>query len=87
PGAPPHPGGPGDLPPPPPPREPRGLIPGCLVFVGMACTCQMCCGTYEGPWSRRRRDGMCKSCGDCCECCSCCSDGCQCCECCGCCDC
>ncbi|WP_186785138.1 DUF5685 family protein [Streptomyces albidoflavus] len=87
PGAPPHPGGPGDLPPPPPPREPRGLIPGCLVFVGMACTCQMCCGTYGGPWSRRRRDGMCKSCGDCCECCSCCSDGCQCCECCGCCDC
>ncbi|NEC14463.1 hypothetical protein G3I34_19770 [Streptomyces sp. SID8014] len=86
PGAPPHPGGPGDLPPPPPPRGPRGLIPGCLVFAGLACTCQMCCGTYEGPWSRQRRDGLCKSCGDCCDCCNCCSDGCSCCEGCSCCD-
>lgn len=86
PGAPPRPAGPGDIPPPPLPRGPRGLIPGCLVFAGLACTCQMCCGTYEGPWSRQRRDGLCKSCGDCCDCCNCCSDGCSCCEGCSCCD-
>ncbi|WP_327269961.1 DUF5685 family protein [Streptomyces sp. NBC_01218] len=89
------PGGPTAPPPqpPPPPRDRRGLITGCLVWAGLACTCQMCCGTYEGPWSRERREGLCHQadCGDCCDCCDCCSncsscgDGCSCCDCdCGC---
>ncbi|MFD6533603.1 DUF5685 family protein [Streptomyces sp. NPDC060184] len=95
PGGPHAPGGPAAPPPEPPrpPRDRRGLIAGCLVWAGLACTCQMCCGTYEGPWSRERREGICSQadCGDCCECCDCCSncsncgDGCGCCDCdCGC---
>ena len=71
--------------PPEPPsrRERRGLLAGCAVWVGLACTCQMCCGTFEDPWSRQRREGICNGadCGDCCECCSCCEDGCDCCDC------
>jgi len=71
----PGPGGPGGppLPPEPPRPERRGLIAGCLVWVGMACTCQMCCTDYEDPWSRRRKEDLCTSCdwacSDCCECC------------------
>ncbi|TXS51199.1 DUF5685 family protein [Streptomyces sp. t39] len=83
PGNPYAPGGPGaPLPPEPPRRDRRGLIAGCLVWAGLACTCQMCCGTFEDPWSGQRREGMCSSCdcGSCCDCCSCCSDGCSCCE-------
>lgn len=82
----PPPGGPAA--PPPPPRNRRGLIAGCLVWAGLACTCQMCCGTFEDPWSREQRQSPCQSCGDCCEACSCCGDcgeGCCCCgESCGC---
>ncbi|MEU1280425.1 DUF5685 family protein [Streptomyces sp. NPDC005805] len=84
------PGGPGGpLPPEPPRRDRRGLIAGCLVWAGLACTCQMCCGTFEDPWSGQRREGLCNSCdcGSCCDCCSCCGDGCSCCEGCDCCDC
>ncbi|MGW2281773.1 DUF5685 family protein [Streptomyces sp. NPDC001770] len=91
PGGPHAPGGPAAPPPEPPrpPRDRRGLIAGCLVWAGLACTCQMCCGTYDGPWSRERREGVCSQadCGDCCECCDCCSncsgcgDGCGCCDC------
>ncbi|MCX5396148.1 DUF5685 family protein [Streptomyces sp. NBC_00102] len=97
PGNPHAPGGPAAPPPEPPrpPRDRRGLIAGCFVMAGLACTCQMCCGSYEGPWSRERREGLCSQadCGDCCECCDCCSncptcgdgDGCGCCDCdCGC---
>ncbi|NEA08600.1 hypothetical protein G3I27_10430, partial [Streptomyces sp. SID10692] len=77
------PGGPGSPPPPPrPPRDRRGLIAGCLVWAGLACTCQMCCGTYEDPWSRERREALCNNCGDCCEACDCCGqcgEGCCCC--------
>ncbi|MFE7140853.1 DUF5685 family protein [Streptomyces sp. NPDC057644] len=84
----PPPGGPGAPPPPRPPRDRRGLIAGCLVWVGLACTCQMCCGSFEDPWSREQRQSPCQSCGDCCEACSCCGDcgeGCCCCgESCGC---
>ncbi|MEU2836553.1 DUF5685 family protein [Streptomyces sp. NPDC007076] len=91
----PGPGGPAGppLPPPEPPRDRRGLIMGCLVWAGLACTCQMCCGTFEDPWSHRRREGLCNQCdcGDCCDGCDCCSncgdccDGCDCCDCdCGC---
>ncbi len=70
-------------PPEPPRRDRRGLLAGCAVWVGLACTCQMCCGTFEDPWSRQRREGLCANadcsgCGDCCECCSCCGDGCDC---------
>lgn len=81
PGNPYAPGGPGS-PPPPPPRDRRGLIAGCLVWVGLACTCQMCCGSFEDPWSREQRQAPCQNCGDCCEACSCCGDcgeGCCCC--------
>jgi hypothetical protein len=85
------PGGPGaPLPPQPPHRDRRGLLAGCAVWIGLACTCQMCCGTYEDPWTRQRRDALCSNCdcsgcGDCCNCCSCCGedgggccDGCDC---------
>ncbi|TQJ87071.1 DUF5685 family protein [Streptomyces sp. SLBN-31] len=79
-----HPGGP---PPGPPRRDRRGLFAGCAVWAGLACTCQMCCGQYEDPWSRERKDGLCNGtdCGDCCDCCNCCDcdccDGCDCCDC------
>ncbi len=86
------PGGPGaPLPPQPPRRDRRGLLAGCAVWLGLACTCQMCCGTFEDPWSRQRREGLCNQCdcdcsgcGDCCNCCECCGnccDGCDCCDC------
>ncbi|WP_329595424.1 DUF5685 family protein [Streptomyces sp. NBC_01005] len=87
----PGPGGPGGppQPPPEPPRDRRGLVMGCLVWAGLACTCQMCCGTFEDPWSHQRREGLCSQCdcGDCCDACDCCSncgdccDGCDCCDC------
>ncbi|GAA3054054.1 hypothetical protein GCM10017562_17840 [Streptomyces roseofulvus] len=74
-------GGGGGFPPGPPHRDRRGLIAGCAVWVGLACTCQMCCGSYEDPWSRERKDGLCQQCD--CDCSSCC-DGCECCSnCCG----
>ncbi|MFJ1803050.1 DUF5685 family protein [Streptomyces sp. NPDC088180] len=78
----PPPGGPAAPPPPRPPRERRGLIAGCLVWAGLACTCQMCCGSFEDPWSREQRQSPCQSCGDCCEACNCCGqcgEGCCCC--------
>ncbi|MFJ9681283.1 DUF5685 family protein [Streptomyces sp. NPDC101194] len=76
-------------PPPEPPRDRRGLIAGCLVWAGLACTCQMCCGTFEDPWTHQRREGLCSQCdcSDCCDACDCCSncgdccDGCDCCDC------
>ncbi|MEU0162681.1 DUF5685 family protein [Streptomyces sp. NPDC006261] len=77
-----NPYGPAAPPPPRPPRERRGLITGCLVWAGLACTCQMCCGSFEDPWSRERREAPCNSCGDCCEACNCCGqcgEGCCCC--------
>lgn len=87
--APTGPSGPFGPPPPEPPRDRRGLIMGCLVWAGLACTCQMCCGTFDDPWSRQRREGLCSQCdcGDCCDACDCCSncgdccDGCDCCGC------
>ncbi|WP_030752717.1 DUF5685 family protein [Streptomyces sp. NRRL F-5135] len=78
PGVPGGPGGPGG---PPPgfgeePRKPRGFLAGCAVFVGLCCTCKLCCAKeYEGPWSRKKREGCCRDC-DCCDC-----DGCDCCDC------
>ncbi|MEU5276576.1 DUF5685 family protein [Streptomyces asoensis] len=68
-----------------PPRpDRRGFWAGCAVALGLCCTCKVCCADeFEGPWSRRRREGWCSDCGDCGDCCSCC-DGCECCECCAC---
>lgn len=77
------PGGPGTPPPPGPPRR-RGLLAGCAVWTGLACTCQLCCGSYHDPWSGEYKEGVCSrhdcsGCGDCCNCCECCN----CCSCCG----
>ncbi|EST39787.1 hypothetical protein N566_00075 [Streptomycetaceae bacterium MP113-05] len=56
-------------------RRPRGLLAGCGAFLGLFCTCRMCCSdSYEGPWSRKPREGCCHKCDcdcGCCECCSC----------------
>ncbi|MFG2331832.1 DUF5685 family protein [Streptomyces sp. NPDC048604] len=79
PGNPYAPGGPGAPLPPEPPNRRRGLIAGCAVWMGLACTCQMCCGTYEDPWSGERKESLCNDCGDCGNCCDCCSN----CNCCG----
>ena len=80
------PGGPGGppLPPEPPRRDRRGLLAGCAMWAGLACSCQLCCGSYEDPWTREPKEGLCNpDCGDCCDCC----DGCSCCDGCDCCDC
>ncbi|MER5376829.1 DUF5685 family protein [Streptomyces sp. NPDC002553] len=88
--APAGPGGP-PSPPEPPRRDRRGLLAGCVVWAGLACTCQLCCGEHEGPWTREPKEGYCQrcdcdDCSDCCDCCDCCGkcgDGC-CCDGCGC---
>ncbi|MFD3735300.1 DUF5685 family protein [Streptomyces sp. NPDC058632] len=73
------PGGPGGPVPPGPPRR-RGLVAGCAVWVGLFCTCQLCCGTYEDPWTGERKEACSTcDCSGCCDCCSCC----ECCSCCG----
>ncbi|MFJ5552837.1 DUF5685 family protein [Streptomyces sp. NPDC093225] len=86
---PPPPGGPGG--PHRPHKPPRGLLAGCAAFLGLFCTCQMCCTEHEGPWSRKKRDAWCEACDcgnccpdcsgcdGCCDCdCDCCCDGCDC---------
>ncbi|MFF4960913.1 DUF5685 family protein [Streptomyces sp. NPDC001222] len=78
------PGGPAGPPPPEPPRR-RGLMAGCAVWLGLACTCRLCCGSYEDPWTRERKNAACQDCGDCCDGCECCGDccsGCDGCDCC-----
>ncbi|WP_028815635.1 DUF5685 family protein [Streptomyces flavidovirens] len=72
PGGPNGPGGPGGMPPGlvGEPRRPgkRGFWAGCAVAVGLCCTCKWCCATeYEGPWSRKKREGCCHKC-DCSDC-------------------
>ncbi|MER6126178.1 hypothetical protein ABT173_26855, partial [Streptomyces sp. NPDC001795] len=79
----------------PPTPHKRGFLTGCAVAVGLCCTCQVCCADeFEGPWSRKKREGWCNDCdcdcgdcgdcGDCCDCCNCCGnccsgcDGCDC---------
>ncbi|MBB5937434.1 hypothetical protein FHS42_004513 [Streptomyces zagrosensis] len=65
-----------------PPRR-RSLIPGCAVWLGLCCTCQICCREdYHDPWTGDKRGGWCHKC-DCCDCC----EGCDCCDGCGGCDC
>ncbi|MCW7985769.1 hypothetical protein XF35_10695 [Streptomyces platensis subsp. clarensis] len=62
------------------PKKPRGFFTGCAVAIGLCCTCQLCCAEeYEGPWSRKKREGCCQNCD--CDC-----NGCGC-ECLGCCEC
>ncbi|WP_371581317.1 DUF5685 family protein [Streptomyces sp. NBC_01314] len=70
-------GGFGGVPSPQPPKR-RGFWAGCGMFTLLCCTCQMCCAKeYEGPWSRKKREGCCRDCDcDCCEACECC--GCDC---------
>ncbi|MGY1435228.1 DUF5685 family protein [Streptomyces reniochalinae] len=54
-------------------KPPRGFWAGCAAFIGLCCTCKLCCADeYEGPWSRKKRAGCCEKC-ECCECCECCS--------------
>ncbi|WP_309141466.1 DUF5685 family protein [Streptomyces composti] len=55
-----------------PPRR-RGFWAGCGMFWLLCCTCKLCCAKeYEGPWSRKKREGCCRDCDcDCCECCDC----------------
>ncbi|MFE6856721.1 hypothetical protein ACFVDH_38745, partial [Streptomyces sp. NPDC057674] len=79
-------GGPGRLPPQfgggaPQAPKPRGFLAGCAMFTWLFCTCQICCAKeYEGPWSRKKREGCCRDCdcdpgcGNCDCCCPC--DGC-----------
>lgn len=65
----------------------RGFWAGCAAAIGLCCTCKVCCADeYEGPWSRKKREGCLNDCDcdcGCCEACKCC----ECCECCSCCDC
>ncbi|WP_028805262.1 DUF5685 family protein [Streptomyces sp. 142MFCol3.1] len=63
----------------------RGFWAGCAAAIGLCCTCKVCCAEeYEGPWSRKKREGCLSDCDcNCCEACQCC----ECCECCSCCDC
>ncbi|MEU9478279.1 DUF5685 family protein [Streptomyces sp. NPDC048191] len=73
-----------------PPRpDKRGLWAGCAAALGLCCTCKVCCADeFEGPWSRKKREGCCASCDCTCDW-SCCEafECCECCECCSCCDC
>ncbi|MEU7720085.1 DUF5685 family protein [Streptomyces tibetensis] len=61
----------GGAPVPQPPRR-RGFWAGCGMFWLLCCTCKLCCAKeYEGPWSRKKREGVCRDCDGC--------DGCDCC--------
>ncbi|MFF7972959.1 DUF5685 family protein [Streptomyces sp. NPDC007905] len=60
------------------PTVPRGFLAGCGAFLALCCTCRLCCAEeYEGPWSRRKREGCCRDCDCDCPCDGC--DGCDCC--------
>ncbi|MFD1050329.1 hypothetical protein ACFQ1S_34790, partial [Kibdelosporangium lantanae] len=70
-------------------RRPRSTstFAGCMLAIGMFCTCQFCCrDPYHDPWTGEPKQGWCVGCdcGDCCDgcdCCDCCCDGCDCCDC------
>ena len=66
----------------PPNRRRRGAAEGCAVWLGLCCTCQICCANpYHSPWTGEPKEGWCHKCdcSDCCECCDCdCGDGCCC---------
>lgn len=43
--------------------QPRGFWAGLCSFFALCCTCRMCCKErYEGPWSRKPREGCCHKC-------------------------
>jgi hypothetical protein len=68
-------GGFGGGPAPQPPKGRRGFWAGCGMFWLLCCTCKLCCAKeYEGPWSRKKREGCCRDCDGCDCCCPC--DGC-----------
>ncbi|MET9903616.1 DUF5685 family protein [Streptomyces sp. NPDC006446] len=68
----------------PPAPGKRGFWAGCAAAIGLCCTCKVCCADeYEGPWSRKKREGCLNNCDCDCGCC----EACKCCECCSCCDC
>ncbi|MER7520603.1 DUF5685 family protein [Streptomyces sp. NPDC126499] len=73
-GGPGGPGGPGGQPPQfgaggPQRPKPRGFLAGCAMFTWLFCTCQICCAKeYEGPWSRKKREGCCRECDSHCDC-------------------
>ncbi|CAM5527932.1 Regulator OS=Streptomyces glaucescens OX=1907 GN=SGLAU_07715 PE=4 SV=1 [Streptomyces glaucescens] len=47
-----------------PPQGRRGFWAGCGMFWLLCCTCKLCCAKeYEGPWSRKKREGCCRGCG------------------------
>ncbi|WP_031486204.1 DUF5685 family protein [Streptomyces bicolor] len=62
-------GGFGGGPAPQPPKGRRGFWAGCGMFWLLCCTCKLCCAKeYEGPWSRKKREGCCRDCDcDCCD--------------------
>jgi hypothetical protein len=67
----------------PPKPGKRGFRAGCAVAAGLCCTCKVCCADeFEGPWSRKKREGWCSDCdcGDCGDCCDCCGNCCSCCD-------
>ncbi|MFD8004848.1 DUF5685 family protein [Streptomyces mirabilis] len=65
----------------------RGFWAGCAAAIGVCCTCKVCCADeFEGPWSRKKREGCLGNCDCDCSCCEAC-EICECCECCSCCDC
>ncbi|MFC9909138.1 DUF5685 family protein [Streptomyces sp. NPDC127197] len=62
-----------------PPKGRRGFWAGCGMFWLLCCTCKLCCAKeYEGPWSRKKREGCCRDCDCNCDGCDCCCpcDGC-----------
>ncbi|EGX57049.1 putative regulator, partial [Streptomyces zinciresistens K42] len=72
-------GGYGGGPAPQPPKGRRGFWAGCGMFWLLLCTCKLCCAKeYEGPWSRKKREGCCRDCDCDCSGCDCCCpcDGC-----------
>ncbi|MFK0019203.1 DUF5685 family protein [Streptomyces sp. NPDC090798] len=72
---------------PPPGPGKRGFWAGCAAAIGVCCTCKVCCADeFEGPWSRKKREGCLGNCDCDCSCCEAC-EICECCECCSCCDC
>jgi hypothetical protein len=58
------------------PPMPKAMGEGCAAFIRLCCTCRLCCAEeYEGPWSRKKREGCCRKCDCDCDCCCPC-DGC-----------
>ena len=75
---------------PPDNRQKRGALRGCLGWLVVCGTCQVCCASqYEDPCTGQPRSGACRgsNCVDCCDCSGCDCDCCDCCDGCDCCNC